>query len=615
MKKVLADWDKVLLVVLGVFLIFHYAKLIQGDYDEKALFVLSVVATLPVVWSALKALRNRQISVDLLASIALIASLLSREWASAVFINLMLTSARIFGSYTEGRARAAIQSLLKLRPQQVKVRKGDGIVSIPVEKVKVGDLVVIESGDRVPIDGLVEQGEASIDQSSLTGESIPILKVKGDTVYSSTLNVSGSLVVKAQKIGKDTTLEKIISLVESSQKEKASIRTSADKFAAWYIVITLIGSVVIYLSTRNLALLLSLLLVACADDIAVSIPMAFMAAIGYAARRGVIIKGSRYLEGLSKVKTIIVDKTGTVTKGKLRVQKVRVYAGYTKEELLKLASMAESISEHPIAKAIVHYAQAQKLQPEKIGEFREIPGKGIEATYKNQKLLVGNIGFFIESQIPISNLQKEEIKDLENQGYNVTLISYNNLIGLVMCADALRPKIREAVDRLKKLGIRLIVMLTGDNEKVAQRIAKEISVTEFHANLLPEDKLAYIKKYLNKDYKVAMVGDGVNDAAGLALADIGIAMGVIGSDAAIEAADIALMRDDFSEIPELVGLSNYTNKIARQDFWIWGITNLLGLILVFGNIIHPEGAAAYNFVTDFFPLINSLRLFNLHLKL
>lgn len=617
MKQALSfSWDKLLFVILLFLLFFHYFKLIPVKIDEAALIIVSVVATIPVVLSARRGLKNKKISVDLLASIALIASLLAKEWTSAIFINLMLTSARILGDYTESRARRAIQSLLKLRPQKIKVKRDNAILEIPANQVKIGELIIIESGERIPVDGVVVEGEASVDQSSLTGESIPVLKSTGDNVFSSTLNVSGSLIMKAVKIGKDTTLEKIISLVEESQKGKPEIRTRADTFATWYIITMVGGSIIVYAFFRDIYLLLSLLLVACADDIAVAVPMAFLSAIGYAARRGVIIKGGHFLEGLTNVKTIIVDKTGTITKGKLGVQGIKAFGDYEEKDLLRFAAMTEFLSEHPVAKAIMEYVRVKKIEFAKPKNFEEFPGKGTSATYRNKKILSGNLRFFKESGVKITKTALGEINKNQDGGFNVTLIGCDKkLVGFIASADEIRPKAREIVSELKKLGIQKWVMLTGDNERVAERIAREVDISNFHANLLPEDKLKYIKKYLNPQSKTAMIGDGVNDAAALALADIGIAMGAIGSDAAIEAADIALMKDDIREIPEMVELARYTLKIANQDFWIWGVVNVIGLILVFSRFIGPEGASAYNFITDFFPLINSLRLFDLHLKL
>ncbi len=612
----LFGWDKILFAVLAILLSLHYVSLIPQTVDQTLLILVSSIATLPVLWSALQSFRNKKISIDLLASIALVASLLNREWASAAFINLMLTSARIFYHYTESKARAAIQGLLKLRPQTVKIKRGSEIIEKKSEEVNVGDSVIIESGERIPIDGTILQGEASIDQSSLTGESAPVAKKAGDNVFSSTLAVSGSLIVKAEKIGKDTTLEKIISLVEESQKEKSGIKTVAEKFSDWYIIITLIGAVIIYFFFRDIKLILAVLLANSAEDIAVAIPMAFFSAIGYAARRGVIIKGEDSLEGLTKVKTIIVDKTGTLTLGHLEVQKIVPFGEYTIEDVFKIAASTEFFSEHPAAKAILKYARSKKLSFEKPDTFEEKPGRGIIATVGGKKFFSGSINFFREMGIIVHSSEFQTIKEYEEKGFGITLIGdEHKLIGMIVLADKIRPGIKEAIAKLRGFGITHWVMLTGDNEKVASRVATELNIGEFHANLLPEQKVDYIKQHLKKFPKTAMIGDGVNDAASLALADVGIAMGAIGSDAAIEAADIALMKDDIAEIPDIVELGRYTLRIARQDFFIWGVTNFLGLALVFSRTIGPEGAAAYNFITDFFPLINSLRLFNLHLKI
>ncbi len=608
--------DKYLLALLVLVLLAHYAGLWPSAADGEILFVVSVIGTVPVLWSAMNSLKNRKISVDLLASIALVASLMAREWASAVFINLMLTSARLFGYYTADKARAAIKGLLKLRPETVKIKRGGRIEKIPERNVAVGDLVIIESGDRSAVDGEIVEGAASIDQSSLTGESVPVEKKAGDEVFSSTLAVSGSLVVKATRVGADTTLQKIIGLVESAQGEKATIRGTADKFASWYIGITLIASVAVFVVFRDLNLLLSLLLVACADDIAVAIPLAFLAAIGYAARRGVIIKGGAYLEGLARVRTIVMDKTGTITRGRLAVRKVVAAPGFSREDVLGFLGSIESVSEHPVARSIVEYVQGTRVKYASPDKFLETPGRGLTGEVRGRKVIAGKEEFLMENKVSVGGKEMAAIHQAEEAGDTVTLVAADSrLAGFVATADEIRPRAKTAIARLKSLGVEKVVLLTGDNDRVAKTVAGAVGATEYHASLLPEDKLRYIKKELGTDGKLVMVGDGVNDAAALALADVGIAMGAIGSDAAIEAADVALMRDDLEELPETVALGRYTGAVARQDFWIWGIVNAIGLFLVIGRFIGPEGAAAFNFVTDFFPLLNSLRLFDLHLKL
>lgn len=612
MKKLkLINFDYFLLISLLIILAGHYSKAIPLKLDDFFLTFFSCIATLPVLVSAYKSVRNKKISVDLLASIALIVSLLNQEWASAVFINLMLTSARIFASYTERRSQNAIKSLLKLRPEKIKIKRGNKIIEESVSKIKKDDLIVIELGDRIPVDGIVVSGSAEIDQSSLTGESIPVDKKTGDEVFSSTLNASGSLVIKAEKVGKDTTFEKLIKLVADSQNNKIGIKTIADKFTSWYIVITVIGTMALYFFVHDLKMVLAVLLVTCADDIAVAIPMAFSAAIGSAAKRGIIVKGGEYFEGLNKVKTVLIDKTGTITKGKLKIEGVFSMSNFTKEEVLRMASIADCFSEHPVAKAISNYALEQKIEFEKPDKFEETSGMGSTAMYKSKMIICGREKFLEKSGTEMSKEQTMELEKIKKEGDSLLLVGYDNkLIGYIKYGDEIKEDAKDAIIKLKQLGVEKVVMLTGDNETVAQKVAEEVSIDLFHANLSPEDKLNYVKEYVGKkNGKVAMIGDGVNDAASLALSDIGIAMGVIGTDAAIEAADVALMKDSLLKVPEVFSLGKLVTKISRQDFLIWGILNATGLILAFTRVIGPESAAAFNFITDFIPILNSLRLF------
>lgn len=607
--------DSFIFAALFLALIFYFTNFLPENFTNYFLIVVGILATLPVIFNAFLSLKNKKLNVDLLGSIALVASILAREWSSVVFINLMITSSRILDDYTEGNTRNAIEKLLKLHPKKIKIRRLSEIVEEDVSKIKPGDIVVVELGERVPVDGVVQDGEASVDQSSLTGESEPVAKFKGDKVFSSVLVVSGALEVRTEKVGKDTTLEKIIDLVKSSQKSKAQISTIADKFATWYIVVTLLMVVVLYFTLKDTSLILSLLLVACADDIAVAVPLSFLVSIGRLAKRGIIVKGGDFLEGFTKVKLVWVDKTGTLTKGKLKVHKIEAWNGYKEEEVARLAAEAEFFSEHPAAKAIINYANQNKINFEKPLKFKESPGGGGVAWHQDKKIVAGKQKFLEENGIKFSAENLSEINKTKEGGLNVTLVGLDlKPVGFIALADEVRSDVKETIKTLKDLGVEKWIMLTGDNEKVAQRVASEVGLDGFHANLLPEDKLNFIKKSINSKYKVAMVGDGVNDAAALTLADIGVAMGVIGSDAAIEAADIALMKDDFSKIIETIKTGQETMRVVRQNFLIWAVVNVVGLILVFGHILTPESAAAYNFITDFFPLINSMRLFNFRVK-
>jgi len=578
--------------------------------NESVLTIISIFATSTVFYSAIQSLKNKKISIDLLASVALAVSLFGKEWVAAIFINLMIASARAFMDYVKIKSHSALESLMKLKPKKVKIIQGGKTIEVPLENVKRGDMVVIELGERIPVDGLIEKGEAMVDQSSLTGESIPALKKEGDRVLSFTTVVSGHLILQAEKVGEETTFEKIIALIEQSQANKAPIYTLMDKFAKWYIILTIIGSFIVYLFSRDVTLLAALLLVSCADDIAIATPLALMTAITHSAKHGAIIKGGDYLEGLAKIKTIIFDKTGTLTQGKLRIEEIFPFNQKNEKEVLELAVIPSSYSNHPIAHTIIDYAKEKNIPINEPEDFEEYGGRGMSAFYKNKKIIIGKLSFFKDLKIRISQQQLSDINKAILKRFNVILVAYNNeLIGFIVLADELRPKIKETMKELKKMGVEKIVMLTGDNELIAQRVAEEIGIDKFHANLLPDDKLEYYKKYSSKKYKVAMVGDGVNDAPVLALSDIGIAMGAIGSDAAIEAADIAMMKDDLSQIPELIKIGRSTLRVIRQNLLMWGVLNILGFSLVFLHILNPSGAAAYNFISDFIPILNSLRLF------
>jgi len=570
---------------------------------------VSVFATIFVFISAIRSLKEKRVSIDLLASIALAVSLIEREWLSAVFINLMITSARAFAYYVKARSHSAINSLLKLKPEKVKVERDGSIIDIPIASVKVGDLVIVELGGRVPVDGVVEYGEAEVDLSSLTGESLPVLKARGDKVLSFSTVSTGNLKIRAEKIGGETMFEKIVSLIGQAQQNKAPIYTTINKFANYYIIFTLLGALTVYLISHNISLVLGLLLVSCADDIAVATPLALMAAITHSAKHGSIVKGGDFLEGLSKVKTIVFDKTGTLTKGGLKVERIISFTNKP-DEVLKIAAVVSSFSTHPIAKTIIAEAKRQKMalpQPEK---FEEYAGRGMSAFLEGKKITTGKLPFLEAMGIKMSAKEKARIDEEITGGFNVTLVAQGNkLIGFIVLADEIKPNAKKAIADLKNLGINKIVMLTGDNGKVAQKVAALLEIDEFHANLLPDDKLQYLQKYLNKKTKVAMVGDGVNDAPVLAASDIGIAMGAIGTDAAIEAADVAMMKDDLSQIPQLIKIGHSTMSVIHLNLIIWGFTNVLGFVLVFTHVLGPSGAAFYNFITDFIPIVNSLRLF------
>jgi heavy metal translocating P-type ATPase len=609
-------WFDLALIAVSIFVILeNLFHLISGQLNLLLLVAASIIGFLPVAVSAARALFRRRLTIDLLAGIALTFSLLTQEWHSAVFIGLMLASARVFVRYTTSRARRSIESLIKLRPTKVHVLLNGKIVETGIENVKVGDLIAVDSGQRVAVDGIVESGQASIDQSSLTGESEPINKIKGDQVLSSTLNIGGSIVVKARKVGLDTTFSKILELVEKSQAAKSPIASIAERFTSVYILVTIVGAAALYYFSNDLSLTLSVLLVTCADDLAVAIPLSLTAAIGAAAKRGIIIKGGDFIEGLTKIKTVVFDKTGTITEGKPKIKEIITFNQTPRDEFLSLLGAVENESEHPTAKAIFEFVSEKKIPMPVVSQTNEQPGFGIKGLIDNQQIFAGKLNFlesngvrFSESELAWFKLEKEKHR-------TITILAKNTQsLGFVSLSDAIKPAAKKVIADLKNIGIKRLVVLTGDNEKIAEEVTREVGIPEFKANLMPQDKIDFLKSVLNPKEKVVMVGDGVNDAAALSLADVGIAMGAIGSDAAIESADIVLMKDDLSNLPESIKLARYTMQIIKQDLWIWGAANVFGLILVFLRILGPTEAAAYNFLTDFLPLFNSLRLFRLHLK-
>ena len=606
-KKLKAYYDYLLLVLLLLAMIA--GLLFQGSVDL-LLLAVSILGILPILLSTIKALRKREITVDLLAVIALVLSIIGGELLSAVFINLMVSSARILDGYTESRTRSALQKLNKLRPTEARVKRGDDYKIVPLAEVHKGDQLLVQLGERIPADGVVIKGTATVDQSSFTGESLPVEKGLGDNVFSSTIVMSGNIEVTAQKVGSETSFEKIVKLVGESEKNKAKLTTTGERFAKWYILIVFGGAIVIFVLTQNLYLVLSILLVVCADDIAIAVPLAFLAGIGQAARRGIIVKGGSFLEAMASVKNIIVDKTGTITSGKFTVTNVFYAPDGDKEKILEFTATACQLSRHPVSRAIEEHLGLKENKAEQDLKFKEYSGMGVVIDYKGEHIVFGRPALLARENVELEAELKQKISEHSQQGQSVTALAYGGKIKvLFVLSDTVKANVAENVAELEGLGVKKIVMLTGDNEVVAAMISKEAGIKEFRANMLPEDKLDFVKDVLKREPNVVMVGDGVNDAPALTMANVGIAMGAIGSDVSVDTADVVLMDDNFAKVPEIIKISRLIVGIGRQNFAIWAVVNVIGLILVFGGVINPAGAAAFNFLTDFIPIGNSLRVF------
>lgn len=592
---------------LSLLLILKGIKVIDIEY---ILIVVNFLALLPVAKSAFLSLKKKEVSVDLLAVVALLVSFIAKEWSSAAFINLMLTFARIFSEFTQKRTHNAIKTLLKYKVDHVNVQTGHGVISKKAKDVKVGDKIIIVTGQRIAVDGQIIEGQASINESNLTGESIPRSVQKGDLVYASTLNVSGKITVKATKREEESALANLILAVEKASLEKSKTITLVSKFASYYIILTFVGAIFSFAITRNVDFVLSLLLVVCADDIALSIPLGFTLAITRAAKSGILVKSSDVLEKISDIKIFLTDKTGTLTKSKIAITKIVNISNLTDTELKKIMSQISFNSDHPINRALQKYC-GKAIQKNSNIKIKEFPGEGLSVNLNHKKYLLGNIDFLKKSGAKTSSKTKGLIDQYTEGGYSITALAQEGqIIAMVIFEDEVKTNSKQAILKTRNLGIEKWIMLTGDNKNIAKKIAQRTGVDEYEYGLTPEAKLKEIKliKNRNKDKLVGMVGDGVNDAPALSLADVSFSMGSLGSDTAIEVSDVAIMDDDLDKIPRALVLGKKLKDVIYQNFAIWGVTNAIGLVLVITGVFSPTSAAAYNFLTDFISTFNVFKL-------
>jgi len=604
-----------LTIFLAAILVWHFWA--GGSKSSWSLIFISIIGFIPVCFGALKGFWQKRLTIDFLAGLSLVIAFALEEWHSAAFICLMLSCARVFHFWTEAKEKQIMSRLLKYKPQKIRVKVGEEIKEIPIEKAQKGDLIILESGDFIPVDGKIVSGQAAVNESMLTGESELKAKKTGDNVFSFSVIENGSLVVGAEKVGGESFFAKTLELVESASRKKGKSERIADKFALWYVVGILVLAFISFAVFRNYSLVLSILLVSCADDIAVAIPLSFTIALSRAAKRGVLIKGSDTIEKVPKIKFFIADKTGTLTYGKPKIKDIIVFNGEPEKDFLEKAGMVFLNSRHPVSSAIIEFLKKEKgitiSVPDK---FLEFAGEGLEAEKAGERILAGKSDFLQRKGVDILAKQAREINEEIEKGLSAIAVALNGkIIGAVVYEDELRPFSAKLVWQMKKMGVESWTMLTGDNEKVAKKIANQLGIDYFWANLKPEEKLRYIENFKNNHPGViAMMGDGINDVAALAIADVSFAMAKVGTDAAIEAADVALLNDKLERVSEVAVLCKKTMRIVRQHFWVWGIFNVIGLGLVFAGVLGPTQAAAYNFITDFVPILNALRLTKVNLQ-
>ena len=542
------------------------------------LYVLSYIAggwdlarhTVPTV------LRGK-FDVEFLMLVAAAGAAALGEWFEGALLLFLFSFGHALEHFAMDRARNAIQALGKLTPKIARVRRGQSEVDVPVEEVRVGDVAIVRPGDRIAVDGQVLVGRSSIDQSPITGESVPVEKGVGEGVFAGSINGDGALEVQVTKLAADTTMSRVIKMVEEAQSQKSPTQSFTDRFETIFVPIVLVVVVLaavvpplLNLLTWKEAILraLSTLVAASPCALALATPAAVLAGIGQAARNGVLIKGGVHLENLGTLQAIALDKTGTITRGKPTVSDI-LPVGIEEREFLRLVASVETRSTHPLAQAVVRRAQEEKLELAAAGELQNLQGRGVQSEVEGQLVRVGNFRMFEEVGLAIPDDLAAQVRALSESGKPIMIVSRGaQVLGALALADEIRPESRAALEELRAMGVPNLIMLTGDNARVAATIAKTAGVTDFRGDLLPEDKVTALKELLAKHGQVAMVGDGVNDAPALATATVGIAMGAGGTDVALETADVALMADDMTKLPFAVGLSRQSRAIIKQNLWI-----------------------------------------------
>jgi heavy metal translocating P-type ATPase len=569
----------------------------------------------PIVVGAVRAVvTEHDITADVLVSLALVGSLIAGEYFAAGEVALIMEIGSALEDYTVAKARSGISKLVEMLPRQARVRRDGSELVVPAEEVRVGDTVIVHAGETIPVDGEITLGETSVDQSAMTGESLPVDKGVGDQVVSGTVNGMGVFEYRATAEERDSSLQRMVRLAEDAEKSKAPIVSLADKWASWLVIAAASAAVVTFLV--NLAVLgdssvaflraVTVLVVVCPCAFVLATPTAVMAGIGNATRFGMIVKSGEALQRFGSIDLIAFDKTGTLTQGTLKVTAVEsLEPNLGEDDVLRLAAAAESGSEHPIGQAIANECANRGLQVPSASGFRVLAGRGIAATCEEHEVLVGKPDLLAAEG---AELGPADSPWREGRGETVVLLAMDGrAVGRIALADSLRPEVPDAMEGLHAEGVRT-VLLTGDAEAPARELARQAGVSEFKSGMLPEDKQEQIKRYQEEGHRVCMIGDGVNDALALATADAAIAMGGIGSDVAIESSDAVLVRDDISRVPYLIDLSRRTLAKIRQNIVISLCINAVATILAATGVLDPVIGALVHNAGSVFVVMNSLFL-------
>ncbi|HHT48538.1 MAG TPA: heavy metal translocating P-type ATPase, partial [Firmicutes bacterium] len=568
----------------------------------------------PIAIQAYQALRVKVVSIDVLVTIAVMGAFLIRNYEEAAIVTFLF----LFGAFLEQRTlnktRSAIKELTEMAPESALKQREDGeFEEVEVDEVEVGDVLLVKTGAKVPVDGRVLAGEGSINEASITGESIPVAKEKGSKVYAGTILDNGTLQIVADRVGEDTTFGKIIELVEEAQDSKSAAERFIDRFSKYYTPAVLVLSFIVWLISRQLELAITILVLGCPGALVIGVPVSNVAGIGNGARHGVLLKGSEVISDFSRLDTIVFDKTGTLTKGKPAVAETEYYGEQIDEVLGYLASV-ERESDHPLAKAVLEEIGETKFST--VEETEVVKGGGIVARVNGHRIAVGNVALMEREKVEINEKARADVARFEKNGNSLVLTAVDGELKVLMgVRDQIRPGVKADLRKLKKLGVKNLIMLSGDNQGTVDLVSRELGLTEAHGNMLPEDKSAYIQRLIEEEGQiVAFVGDGVNDSPSLALANIGIAMGG-GTDVAIETSDVVLMNSDFNRLPHALGLTKAIARNMRQNILIAvGVVLVLLASLLFSDWMNMSIGMLVHEGSILAVILNGMRLLRYRLR-
>lgn len=597
--------QSIIVVSMLVGISFILYKTISYHPVTVILMLLSTaIAGLPILYRAVRALRYGIVGIDALVSIAVVGAIIIGEYYEASAVTFLFLLGEYLESRTLEKTRSSITSIMALAPIRARILIDGKEKIVSPEEVEKGMTLIIKPGERVAVDGVVLSGKAYVDASSITGEPTPESKEEGQEIYSGSILTSGHLIIKATKVGEETTFAKILHLVEEAQDAKAPTQKFIEKFSRYYTPIIILSSIITYIITRDVHISLTLLVISCPGALVISVPVSMVAAIGTSAKLGILVKGGDIIERLARIDTIAFDKTGTLTIGSPRVHTIHTYT-VDEKELLTIAAIGETYSEHPFSKAIIEKAHEFKIHTEeKPLNPQYIQGKGIVFTHNKETYYMGNVALFEQYAIDVSSIYK----DIKTDGSVVIIGTNKLLLGLIIISDNVRPEAKKIIEELETMGIKKTIMLTGDNTHTAKNIAHELGISQFRAELLPEDKVNEIKKIQQSGKRVALVGDGINDAPSLALADVGIAIGNGSNDVAMETADVILLASSLHSLVHAIDISRKASRNMKQNIYFAiavAITLLFGVL--FSGITLSIGMLAHE-VSVLLVILNAMRI-------